>query len=168
MSVAQGFPRLKAPVVDANGTLLQPWLQFFITLWQRTGEAISEIVSGVSIVSANGVSGSVENPNTTPAITIILGNITPQSVVASGIIEGSNLSGTNTGDQTITLIGDVIGSGNGAFPVQVVSLSGIPFTAASTTLGITATINTAKLTTGGANGSMVFTNGVLTAQIPAT
>lgn len=34
--------------------------------------------------------------------------------------------------------------------------------------GVTTTITTAKLTGGGANGSMTFTNGVLTAQTPAT
>jgi hypothetical protein len=34
--------------------------------------------------------------------------------------------------------------------------------------GTTATITTAKLTAGGTNGSMTFTNGLLTAQTPAT
>ena len=34
--------------------------------------------------------------------------------------------------------------------------------------GITVTITTAKLTALGANGSMVFTNGVLTSQVAAT
>ena len=34
--------------------------------------------------------------------------------------------------------------------------------------GITVTITTAKLTTGGANGSQTFTNGLLTAQVQAT
>ena len=34
--------------------------------------------------------------------------------------------------------------------------------------GISVTIATAKLTTGGHNGSMTFTNGILTAQTPAT
>lgn len=38
----------------------------------------------------------------------------------------------------------------------------------STPAGISATITTAKLTTGGANGSQTFTNGILTAQTPAT
>lgn len=33
--------------------------------------------------------------------------------------------------------------------------------------GFTGTITTAKLTPGGANGSMTFTNGVLTASTPA-
>ena len=44
-----------------------------------------------------------------------LGAITPSSVVATGTVTGSNLSGTNTGDQTITLTGDVTGSGTGSF-----------------------------------------------------
>jgi hypothetical protein len=34
--------------------------------------------------------------------------------------------------------------------------------------GLTVTITTAKLTTGGVNGSMAFTNGILTAQTAAT
>jgi hypothetical protein len=34
--------------------------------------------------------------------------------------------------------------------------------------GLTVTITTAKLTTGGVNGSMTFTNGILTAQTAAT
>jgi len=36
------------------------------------------------------------------------------------------------------------------------------------TVGVSATITTAKLTGGGANGSMTFTKGVLTSQTPAT
>lgn len=34
--------------------------------------------------------------------------------------------------------------------------------------GFTGTIATAKLTVGGANGSMTYSNGILTAQTPAT
>lgn len=58
-------------------------------------------VTSVSVTTANGVSGSVANPTTTPAITLTLGAITPSSVAASGSVTGSNLSGTNTGDQTV-------------------------------------------------------------------
>jgi hypothetical protein len=57
-------------------------------------------VTNVSVTSANGVSGSVANPSTTPAITLTLGAITPTSVAATGTVTGSNLSGVNTGDQT--------------------------------------------------------------------
>ncbi len=72
-------------------------------------------VTSVNVVTANGVSGSVSNPTSTPAITLTLGAITPTSVNASGTVAGSNLSGTNTGDQTITLTGDVTGSGTSSF-----------------------------------------------------
>ena len=98
-------------------------------------------VTSVSIVSANGVSGTVATATTTPSITLTLGAITPTSVAATGTVTGSNLSGTNTGDetlatiksklgittlsgsntgdQTITLTGDVTGTGTGSFPVTI-------------------------------------------------
>lgn len=60
----------------------------------------SGTVTSVSVTTANGVSGSVANATTTPAITLTLGAITPSSVAAVGAVTGSNLSGTNTGDQT--------------------------------------------------------------------
>lgn len=41
------------------------------------------------------------------------------NVVASGTITGSNLSGTNTGNQTITLTGDVTGGGAGSFAATI-------------------------------------------------
>ncbi len=71
-------------------------------------------VTAVSIATANGFSGT-STGGATPALTIIAGAITPTSVAASGTITGSNLSGTNTGDQTITLTGDVTGSGTSTF-----------------------------------------------------
>lgn len=97
----QPFPNIAAPLVSlVSGNISQAWLQFFITLWNRTGAALATVVSNVSVVSANGVSGTVENPTSTPAITIILGNIKPASVISLGLIEGSNLSGVNTGDES--------------------------------------------------------------------
>ena len=80
-------------------------------------------VTTVSVVPANGVSGIVSNPNTTPAITLTLGNITPTSVVSSGTIYGSNISGVNTGDQTITLTGDVLGTGTGSFQTSLATVN---------------------------------------------
>ena len=69
-------------------------------------------VTSVSVTTANGVSGTVSNPTTTPAISLVLGAITPTSVAASGNVTGTNLSGNNTGDQAIVLSGDVSGSGS--------------------------------------------------------
>lgn len=76
-------------------------------------------VTSFGFTNANGVSGAVTNPTTTPNLTVSLGAITPTSVAASGTVTGSNLSGTNTGDQTITLTGDVTGSGTGSFAATI-------------------------------------------------
>jgi hypothetical protein len=78
-------------------------------------------VTSVSVSTANGVSGTVATSTTTPAISLTLGAITPTSVAASGSVTGSNLSGTNTGDQTITLTGDITGSGTGSFATAIAS-----------------------------------------------
>lgn len=72
-----------------------------------TGGSGSGSVTTVSVVTANGISGSVANATTTPAITLTLGNITPTTVnkvtitqPASGstltIADGKTLQATNT------------------------------------------------------------------------
>lgn len=52
-------------------------------------------------------------------------------------------------------------AGNGTSHVSIAE-------AAALATGITVVVTTAKLTGGGANGSMTFTNGILTAQTAAT
>lgn len=51
----------------------------------------SGTVTSVSVTTANGVSGTVANPTTTPAISLTLNAITPTSVAATATITGSNL-----------------------------------------------------------------------------
>jgi hypothetical protein len=63
-------------------------------------------VTSASVVSANGISGTVATATTTPAITLSLGAITPASVAAAGIVTGSNLSGTHTGNSSGVNTGD--------------------------------------------------------------
>jgi YD repeat-containing protein len=94
------------------------------TVINQLAEAIGDGgVTSVSVVTANGISGTVANPTVMPAITLQLNNITPLSVAASGTIIGSNLSGTNTGDQTIILTGDVTGAGTGSFATTLASVA---------------------------------------------
>lgn len=52
--------------------------------------------------------------------------------------------------------------------IDTMNFSGLPSNRAANLPGVTAVIVTAKLTLAGANGSMTFTNGILTAQTPAT
>lgn len=49
-------------------------------------------VTTVSVTPANGVTGSVANPTTTPAITLTLGAVTPSSIVDTGIAVAPNTS----------------------------------------------------------------------------
>jgi len=136
----------------------------------QNGAAYVDLVGGggtvtsVSVTTANGVSGSVATATTTPAITITLGAITPTSVASSGAVSGttgtfsgavagSNLSGTNTGDQTITLTGNVTGSGTGSFATTIaasaVTLAMQANVATSTILGrVTAATGVVEALTG--------------------
>ena len=97
-------------------------------IWVNSSPATNGTVTSVSVTSANGVSGTVATSTTTPAITLSLGAITPTSVAATGTVTGSNLSGTNTGDQTITLTGDVTGSGTGSFATTLATVNASPQT----------------------------------------
>jgi hypothetical protein len=91
-------------------------------------------VTTVSVATANGVSGTVANATTTPAITLSLGAITPTSVAASGTVSGSNLSGTNTGDQTT-----ITGNAGTATALQTArNINGVAFNG---TANITVTAN---------------------------
>ena len=72
-------------------------------------------VTSVSVVTANGVSGSVATATTTPAITLTLGAITPSSVAASGQVTGSNIP-TTPSDATKYL------NGNGGWTVPTIAV----------------------------------------------
>ncbi len=90
----------------------------------------SGTVTSVAVSGANGIGVSGSPITTSGTINLTLGAITPTSVSSSGIVTGTNISatgtisgsnfsgtssGTNTGDQTITLTGDVTGTGSGSF-----------------------------------------------------
>jgi hypothetical protein len=63
---------------------------------------------------------------------------------------------------------DISGSATSAQVPALSSLTGQITTSQLPASGLSLTITTAKLTTGGTQGSMTYTNGILTAQVAAT
>lgn len=59
-------------------------------------------VTSVSVVTANGISGSVATATTTPAITLTLGSITPSAVQISGLT-ASEIVGTDASKNLVSL-----------------------------------------------------------------
>lgn len=114
--------------VDANGFLNAV-----------AGSGGSGTVTSFGFTNANGITGIVTNPTTSPILILSLGNITPTSVAASGTVTGSNLSGTNTGDNApnslysglvsnATHTGDAFGSTS----LTVVGINGVLLSGLST------------------------------------
>lgn len=119
------LPGITCAVVEGTANATSIWIQNSATPTYVKASGAgggSGTVTSVSVATANGVSGSVANATTTPAITLTLGAITPSSVAATGTVSGTNLSGTNTGDQTITLTGDVTGTGTGSFATTLATV----------------------------------------------
>ena len=135
--------------------------------WSTPAGGGSGTVTSVSVVSANGVSGSVSNASTTPAITLSLGAIAPSSVAASGTVTGSNLSGTNTGDQS-----SVTGNAGTATALQTArTINGVSFdgtaniivpaaagTLTGSTLASGVTASSLTSAAGGTFGTAAFTD----------
>lgn len=114
-AAAAGTYTLTLPTTDGNSGEVLTTDGSGVLSWVAAGG--SGTVTSVSVVTANGISGSVATSTTTPAITLTLGAITPTSVngitlSGSGSLANSGTSsltgftgsgtssGTNTGDQT--------------------------------------------------------------------
>ena len=142
--------------------------------WQTIGGAGGGSVVGFSFTNANGISGIVGTPTTTPNLTLSLGAITPTSVTASGTISASNFSGsisgtstgTNTGDQTITLTGDVTGSGTGSFATTLSTVGIAKGGTGQTTAN--AAFNALAPSQAGNSGKLLYTNGTDTSWVAFT
>lgn len=80
----------------------------------------------------------------------------------SGAISASNLSGTNTGDQTITLTGDITGSGTGSFVTTLATVNGNVGSFGSSTSIPSFTVNAKGLITASSGNAVIAPAGTLT------
>lgn len=101
----------------ADGTFAAPsgtGVSVIGTINSQSKSANGAVISGTSLVLQE--ADATNNGLISTGTQTLAGNKT-----FSGSISASNLSGTNTGDQTITLTGDVTGSGTGSFAATIAS-----------------------------------------------
>lgn len=104
---------------------------FYVDLPVEGGGGGSGTVTSVSVVTANGVSGSVSNPTTTPAITLTLGYITPSSVVSPGVGAFSSLGLAGVTSPTGMIQASPLGFTTSGTVAPTSILLGIPSTTAA-------------------------------------
>ena len=126
-----------------------------------SGVSVSAATGAVTIANTGVLSISGGSTGLTPA------TATTGAVTLAGVLVTTN-GGTGAAG---TLTGYVKGAGASAMTASATipntDITGLG-TMSTQNVGITATITTAKLTALGANGSMTFVNGILTAQTQAT
>lgn len=101
----------------------------------------SGTVTSVSVTTANGVSGSVANSTTTPAISLTLGAISPSSVNSTGPVTGTAFFGAGTG-LTGTASALIAGTASVAVTAQTATVA---ISAQTATAAITAQTATAAI-----------------------
>lgn len=132
--------------------------------WQALSAPTS--VLSIGMIDSNGASSNGASINGSNALVMQSASVTVPGLVNnatqsfsgnktfSGTISASNLSGTNTGDQTITLTSDVTGSGTSSFATTVAFVGG---SSAANVNTATSLVNTAqsgnKVLASPANGS---------------
>ena len=124
-------------------------------------------VTSIAIAGNDGIAVTGSPITSSGTITLDLGAITPTSVAATGTVTGSNLSGTNTGDQTITLTGDVTGSGTGSFATSLSNTGVTAGTYTNATITVNAKGRITVASSGAAGGVTSFSAGT-TGLTPST
>jgi hypothetical protein len=181
---------------DINSRQFRDWFYSIYALIGKPGSTLGTMAyensNSVAItggaIGGVGISGSTINSTPIGSATPTTGKFTTLEATASlktdtltGYLYG-NGSGSNVSASTTIPSGSISGLGTmatqnaNAVAITGGTISGVAITGSTipysnvtgTPTGLSVTITTAKLTTLGANGSMTFTNGILTSQTQAT
>ena len=126
----QGNGQIVIPALTTSGVILNNSSGLISSSVGTSGQVLSTNVSG-GISWTTPSSGTVTNVSGTSPISVATGNSTPLISISAATtsLPGSMsaadktkidaITGTNTGDQTITLTGDVTGSGTGSFAATI-------------------------------------------------
>jgi len=116
-------------------------------------------------------------PSQVPPLSLLNGSVTAAQVPALSSLSGSvtasqvpplsGLDGSVTASQ-VPPLSALSGSVTASQVPALSALTGNITSSQGPTSAFSGTINTAKLTVGGANGTMTFTNGILTSQVAAS
>lgn len=101
--MAISLPKLQPQLLQSLPYEVQEWIRQLNNLVVALGGTVTQ----VSVTTSNGVSGSVANPTSTPAITISLGVIAPTSV-QSQFKSSDGSAGISTTVTTASLVGKTI------------------------------------------------------------
>lgn len=160
---------------DINSRQFRDWFYSIYALIGTPGSTLGTMAyqnsNSVAItggaIGGTGISGSTINSTPIGSSTAASGKFTTLEANTSlktdtltGYLYG-NGSGGNVSASTTIPYTDISGLATVAHTGAYSDLTGTP-------TGYTGTITTAKLTTLGSNGSMTFTNGILTSQTQAT
>lgn len=140
---------------NTNGLITQTAADTF------TGRTITGTANQITVSNGSGVAGN-------PTISLPAAITAPGSINAVGAVTGSNLSGTNTGDQTITLTGDVTGSGTGSFAATLATVNANVGTFGSATQTGVFTVNGKGLITAASNTTITPAAGSITGAAALT
>lgn len=137
--------------------------------WATPPGATSGTVTTVSVVTANGVSGSVANPTTTPAITLTLAAITPTTIDASDRVRVTGNATTPGAGVGLELFYNAAGSTSGLISYdrggsayKAMNIDGLTVTFRASGTDITVVSSTGLATTGAVSATTYLKSGVYT------
>ena len=131
------------------------------SIWMQTGTLGTINLSGGNLIlsSGKGKGTGVSNVSIFTGTTLASGYTMQTLSEKITVIGNGNMGiGTTTPNEKLQVVGNI--STNGNVELATISVAAVP--------GIDAVIVTAAITGGGAQGSMTFSKGILTAQTPAT